>query len=67
MSAIEQLWKNTNPVYVFEYRFLDQPLAGFDRQEEQLAQVYQLFAALAIFLSCLGLFGLVLLLTVQKI
>jgi len=44
--------------YPFEYRFLDDAYDEIYRSEEQLGRIFVHFAVLAIFISCLGLFGL---------
>jgi putative ABC transport system permease protein len=59
LPAIEKLWKATYPDNVYEYRFLDETIAQLYVQEEQLSALYQIFAALAVFISCLGLYSLV--------
>lgn len=59
LPAIEKLWKNTFPDDVYEYRFLDESIARYYEQEDQLSTLYKLFAALAVFISCLGLYSLV--------
>jgi putative ABC transport system permease protein len=64
---IEQLWTSTYPDYVFEYQFLDEHIANFYKQERQLSKLYEIFAAIAIFLSCLGLYGLASFMAVQRI
>jgi len=61
------LWNRTFPDYVFEYRFLDEQIGEFYKEERQLAKLYQLFAGIAIFLSCLGLYGLASFMAVQRI
>jgi predicted permease len=66
MPKIEQLWNKTFPDFVYEYRFLDDKIAGFYKQENQLSQLYKIFAAIAIFLSCLGLYGLASFMVVQR-
>ena len=48
-------------------RFLDDKIASFYKQESQLSQLYKIFAAIAIFLSCLGLYGLASFMAVQRI
>lgn len=58
MQSIKKVWEQTMPNQVYEYRFLDEKIAGFYKQETQLSQLYKIFAAIAIFLSCLGLYGL---------
>jgi len=67
MQSIKKIWEQTFPNYVYEYRFLDDKIAGFYKQESQLSQLYKIFAALAIFLSCLGLYGLASFMAVQRI
>jgi ABC-type antimicrobial peptide transport system permease subunit len=67
MLAIKKIWEQTFPNHVFEYRFLDEKIAGFYKQESQLSQLYKIFAAIAIFLSCLGLYGLASFMAVQRI
>jgi putative ABC transport system permease protein len=59
LPAIEKLWKGTYPDDVYEYRFLDESIASSYLQEQQLSVLYQVFAALAVFISCLGLYSLV--------
>jgi ABC-type antimicrobial peptide transport system permease subunit len=67
IRRIEQLWTSTYPDYVFEYQFLDERIANFYKQERQLSKLYEIFAAIAIFLSCLGLYGLASFMAVQRI
>jgi putative ABC transport system permease protein len=67
MQSIEKIWKQTFPDYVYEYQFLDDKIATFYKQESQLAALYKIFAAIAIFLSCLGLYGLASFMAVQRI
>lgn len=67
IASIEKLWNETYPNYAFEYQFLDTKIANFYAQEKKLSQMYQLFAMIAIFLSCLGLYGLASFMAVQRI
>ena len=55
MAAISQ---QLNPAYPFSYNFLDQDLANLYKGEQQMGSIFNLFAILAIFISCLGLYGL---------
>jgi len=59
LAVIEKLWNNTYPDFVYEYQFLDDKMASFYKQENQLSQLYKIFAGIAIFISCLGLYGFV--------
>jgi ABC-type antimicrobial peptide transport system permease subunit len=67
MQSIKKVWQRTFPDYVYEYRFLDDKVDSFYKQESQLSQLYKIFAAIAIFLSCLGLYGLASFMAVQRI
>jgi ABC-type antimicrobial peptide transport system permease subunit len=67
MQSIKKIWEQTFPNYVYEYRFLDEKIASFYKQENQLSQLYKIFAAIAVFLSCLGLYGLASFMAVQRI
>ncbi|HEY2725730.1 MAG TPA: FtsX-like permease family protein, partial [Parafilimonas sp.] len=67
MQSIKKIWGQTFPNYVYEYRFLDDKIASFYKQENQLSQLYKIFAAIAIFLSCLGLYGLASFMAMQRI
>jgi putative ABC transport system permease protein len=66
LQSVKTIWEHTLPNFVYEYKFLDDKIAGFYKQESQLAQLYEIFAAIAIFLSCLGLYGLALFMAVQR-
>jgi ABC-type antimicrobial peptide transport system permease subunit len=67
MQFIKKLWEQTFPNRLYEYRFLDDKIASFYKQETQLSQLYKIFAVIAIFLSCLGLYGLASFMAVQRI
>jgi putative ABC transport system permease protein len=66
LQSVKKIWEQTLPNFVYEYRFLDDKIADFYKQESQLEQLYKIFAAITIFLSCLGLYGLVLFMAVQR-
>jgi len=65
-GAVQKLWENTFPEYAYTGFFLDDNIAKFYKQENQLALVYKIFACIAIFISCLGLYGLVSFMAVQR-
>jgi len=67
MQSIKKIWQQTFPDYVYEYKFLDDKIASFYKQENQLSELYKIFASIAIFLSCLGLYGLASFMAVQRI
>jgi ABC-type antimicrobial peptide transport system permease subunit len=66
LAAIEKLWNQTYPNFVFEYQFLDDSIDIFYRQERQQTELYKIFAAIAIFLGCLGLYGLASFMAIQR-
>jgi ABC-type antimicrobial peptide transport system permease subunit/AraC-like DNA-binding protein len=67
MLAVKKIFEQTFPDFVYEYKFLDEKIESFYKQENQLAALYKIFAAIAIFLSCLGLYGLASFMAVQRI
>ena len=67
LQSVKKISEQTFPNFVYEYRFLDDKIESFYKQENQLAQLYKIFAAIAIFLSCLGLYGLASFMAVQRI
>ena len=67
LTSVKTICEQTFPDFVYEYKFLDDKIESFYKQENQLAQLYKIFAAIAIFLSCLGLYGLASFMAVQRI
>lgn len=66
LQSVKTIWEQTFPNFVYEYSFLDDKIEGFYKQQNQLAQLYKIFAVIAIFLSCLGLYGLGSFMAVQR-
>jgi putative ABC transport system permease protein len=58
VAEVEQTWKKILPQQEFQYQFLDESFDKLFDQEKRLGQLFSIFAGLAIFISCLGLFGL---------
>ncbi len=58
VQVVESLWKEFVPQQPFEFSFLDQDFDALYRAEERTGKIFGLFAALAIFIACLGQFGL---------
>jgi putative ABC transport system permease protein len=65
-AAVEKTWNDFFPEYVYAPSFMDERINNFYRQEGQLSLLYKIFAGIAIFISCLGLYGLVLYMAAQK-
>jgi ABC-type antimicrobial peptide transport system permease subunit len=66
LPFVDKLWNENFPDYVYQYQFLDETIANFYKQENQLSILYKIFAAIAILISCLGLYGLVSFMAVQR-
>jgi putative ABC transport system permease protein len=58
LGNIEASWLKLNPNEPFEYSFLDEDFQKNYLAEERLAAIIRYFTIIAIFISCLGLFGL---------
>ena len=58
LRKIETVLKTYNPAAPFDYTFADQDYARKFAAEERIGNLASVFAILAIFISCLGLFGL---------
>jgi len=66
LPQVEKLWTEAFPAYAYQYQFLDETINNFYRQERQLSALYKIFAGIAVFISCLGLYGLVSFMTVRR-
>ncbi len=58
IAAMEKEWKKYNAGFPFTYAFLDESFNNLYKAEERTGMLYNIFAAIAIFISCLGLLGL---------
>jgi putative ABC transport system permease protein len=58
IQALTKISQELNPAYPFKFDFLDQELSGLYKGEQQMGNIFNLFALLGIFISCLGLYGL---------
>jgi putative ABC transport system permease protein len=59
LAFIESKWKETYPEHLYNGGFYDRQIAGFYEGESKLALLILIFASVAIFIGCLGLYGLV--------
>jgi putative ABC transport system permease protein len=58
LPAIEKVTKSMNPSFDFEYEFIDQAYAESYDNEKTVSALVNIFAIIAIFISCLGIYGL---------
>jgi putative ABC transport system permease protein len=66
IGFIRDTIKNINPNYPFEFHFLDENIDRFYQKEKQINRIITSFTILAVFISCLGLFGLSLFMAEQR-
>jgi putative ABC transport system permease protein len=58
IAAAEKKWKTWNAAYPFAYFFLDDTFNELYKTEQRTGILFNVFAIMAVFISCLGLFGL---------
>jgi putative ABC transport system permease protein len=58
IKLVEQHWQKYNADFPYEYTFLDDTYNDMYKSEKQTGTLFNVFACIAIFISCLGLFGL---------
>jgi len=58
IGYMEKVWGEFASGYPFNYRFMDEAIDNLYRAEQQIGTLFRYFTILAIFISCLGLFGL---------
>lgn len=59
VAYVEKVFNDLFPGNLFEYRSVDEELIDFYAREKQMLILFQLLSGLSIFISCLGLFGMV--------
>ncbi|MEQ9425574.1 MAG: ABC transporter permease [Cyclobacteriaceae bacterium] len=58
VSFLQKKWDEFAPGQPFAYSFLDQRFSSIYENEQKIGNIFSVFAFLAIFIACLGLFGL---------
>lgn len=58
VKRIDEIFAKLDPAHVQEFRFVDEAFARKFEDEERIGKLAAVFAGLAVFISCLGLFGL---------
>lgn len=66
IKDLEQVWYGINEEYEFDYIFLDEQIRAYYEGEKKMSQLLTVFAGVAIFIGCLGLYGLVAFIANQK-
>jgi len=58
ITAIEEIWAGVAPGYPFDYRFLDEFIDNLYRNDQRVSRLINISSLLALFIACLGLFGM---------
>ena len=58
IAAATRLWNQYNPGFPFEYNFMDEEYGNLYKTEQRTGVLFNIFSAIAIVISCLGLLGL---------
>lgn len=66
LASLEKVWSELHPDQVFEYQFLEEQIAELYLTETFMLRLIQIFGAIAIFIGCLGLYGLVSFMSARK-
>ncbi|MCK4759545.1 MAG: ABC transporter permease, partial [Candidatus Aminicenantes bacterium] len=66
IAYIQSVWDTFNPGYPINYTFLDERINALYRNEARMMEMFGYFSLLAIFIACLGLFGLASFTTEQR-
>jgi putative ABC transport system permease protein len=66
IDQIKPKWEAAYPEHIFDYQFLDQQIGEFYEGEKKMTVLLGIFSSMAIFIGCLGLFGLATFMANQK-
>jgi len=58
LASVEKIWKTYMPEMPYQYTFLDENFNKMYQSEQRQETIFTVFACIAIFIACLGLFGL---------
>lgn len=66
LEAVERIWSGLYPEYYYEQQFMDEKMAEFLETETILLRLIRAFAGIAVFIGCLGLYGLAAFMAARK-
>jgi predicted permease len=66
LAALEKVWTDAHPELMFDYTFLDKQTAEFYKGEQTILRLIQVFSLIALFIGCMGLYGLVSYMAIQR-
>ncbi|WP_339814019.1 ABC transporter permease [uncultured Imperialibacter sp.] len=58
IATLKSTWEQFGPGQPFSYNFIDQQFEDVHKSEMRIGSIFMVFASLAVFIACLGLFGL---------
>jgi putative ABC transport system permease protein len=66
LDAVKQIWQQIYHEAFFDYFFLDEKFEAQDTEDRYFGKLFEYFTVLSIIISCLGLFGLSLLISTKR-
>lgn len=66
LAALDKTWSEQYPDKIYEYEFLDEQIEEFYQTEDMMLRLIQGFSLIAIFIGCMGLYGMVSFMANQK-
>lgn len=66
LAQIQEVWERHYPNHYYEHRFMDERMADFMEAETMILRLVRTFAGIAIFIGCLGLYGLAAFMVTRK-
>ncbi|MFT3750499.1 MAG: ABC transporter permease [Agriterribacter sp.] len=66
MALLEKTWSERHPDQIFEYKFLDEQIANYYEPVSLMLKLIRAFAAIAVFIGCLGMYGMISFMAAQK-
>lgn len=67
VQSLKEIWNSVLPFAAFNYRYMEDAYHGFYRTEEKTGKLITIFTCLALFVTCLGLFGLASFMTSKRV
>jgi putative ABC transport system permease protein len=67
VQSLKEIWNSVLPFASFNYRYMEDAYHSFYRTEEKTGKLITIFTCLALFVSCLGLFGLASFMTSKRV
>lgn len=67
IEAVQKVWQRFLPSRPFDYQFVSERYRQLYEEDQKQSQLFSMFAGMAIFIACLGLFGLATFNTLQRV